>query len=82
MTDPQDMHLHAAIKRAMGSYYDTKSTCVYNVTKLVNKCDDLSELMERWKMLPPIDPELDKFVRDLINETYRITGITPLTRKV
>lgn len=45
MTDPQDMHLHAAIKRAMGSYYDNSKTCVYNVTKLVNKCDDLSEFI-------------------------------------
>ena len=47
MTDAQDMHLLNAVKRAMGSHYDNTKTCVYNVTALVNKCDDLSELMEK-----------------------------------
>jgi len=49
MNDPQDMHLLNAIKRAMGSYYDNSKTCVYNVTALVNTCDDFSEFVGTGK---------------------------------
>ena len=49
MTDAQDIHLLNAVKRAMGSYYDNGKTCVYNVTALVNKCDDLQEFVSTGK---------------------------------
>ena len=51
MTDTHDRNLLEAVKRAMGSYYDNGKTCVYNVTALVNKYDDLHELMPVFSFL-------------------------------